>query len=71
MRSKPVSSTEGGNMEFLSSVLIYSSGVRAPAVGTRRMMTESVIGGKDSPILSYSITYTFFFGAILVSFLTQ
>lgn len=36
-----------------------------------RMMTKSVMGRKYSPIVSYSITYTFIFGAILVSFLTQ
>lgn len=58
-------------MAFLSSAVIYSTGVRAPAVGTMRRMTESVIAGKDSPILSRIIKYAFIFGGILVSFITH
>lgn len=58
-------------MAFLPSAVIYSIGVRAPAVETMRMMTESVIAGKDSLILSYIIKYAFLFAGILVSFLRQ
>lgn len=58
-------------MAFLSSAVTYRTGVRAPAVGTMRMMTESIIAGKDSLILGYIIKYAFLFGGILVSFLRQ
>lgn len=71
LRSKPVSSIEGENMAFLSSVVTYSTGVRAPAIGTMRRMTESAIAEKDPPSISYIITYTFIFGGILVSLWTQ